>query len=78
MCCKKLILLHKEAIQIVTLNDARWNLSFSYGRALQEDALKAWAGKNENKNKVQEIFLHRAKMNSLACNGKWETSLENE
>ncbi|PPR35711.1 MAG: Fructose-bisphosphate aldolase class 1 [Alphaproteobacteria bacterium MarineAlpha6_Bin4] len=64
--------------EINKLNDAPWNLSFSYGRALQEDALKAWAGKNENKNKVQEIFLHRAKMNSLACNGKWETSLENE
>ena len=59
-------------------NRAPWNLSFSYGRALQEDALKAWAGRNENKNRVQDIFLHRAKMNSLACHGKWNTSLENE
>ena len=59
-------------------NSAPWNLSFSYGRALQEDALKTWAGKNENKNRVQDIFLHRAKMNSLACHGKWDTSLENE
>ena len=64
--------------EINKLNNASWNLSFSYGRALQEDALKAWAGKNENKNAVQNIFLHRAKMNSLACNGKWDTSLENE
>ena len=46
--------------------------------AWQEDALKTWAGKNENKNRVQDIFLHRAKMNSLACHGKWDTSLENE
>ena len=64
--------------EINKLNNAPWNLSFSYGRALQEDALKAWAGKNENKNRVQDIFLHRAKMNSLACHGKWDTSLENE
>jgi fructose-bisphosphate aldolase class I len=64
--------------EINKLNSAAWNLSFSYGRALQEDALKAWVGKKENKNKVQDIFLHRAKMNSLACYGKWDTSLENE
>ena len=64
--------------EINKLNSAPWNLSFSYGRALQEDALKAWAGKNENKNRVQDIFLHRAKMNSLACHGKWDASLENE
>ena len=64
--------------EINKLNGGPWNLSFSYGRALQEDALKTWAGKNENKNRVQDIFLHRAKMNSLACHGKWDTSLENE
>ena len=64
--------------EINKLNNTPWNLSFSYGRALQEDALKTWAGKSENKNAVQDIFLHRAKMNSLACRGKWDTSLENE
>ena len=64
--------------EINKLNGAPWNLSFSYGRALQENALKAWAGRNENKNKIQDIFLHRAKMNSLACHGKWDASLENE
>ena len=64
--------------EINKLNNTSWNLSFSYGRALQEDALKAWGGKSENKKKVQKVFLHRAKMNSLACNGKWDTSLENE
>ena len=64
--------------EINKLNSTSWNLSFSYGRALQEDALKMWAGKSENKNVVQNIFLHRAKMNSLACHGKWDTSLENE
>ncbi len=64
--------------EINKLNCSSWNLSFSYGRALQEDALKAWAGKSKNKNTVQNIFLHRAEMNSLACHGKWDTSLENE
>ena len=64
--------------EINKLNSASWNLSFSYGRALQEDALKVCAGKSENKNVAQNIFLHRAKMNSLACHGKWDASLENE
>ena len=64
--------------EINKLNGSPWKLSFSYGRALQEDALKAWAGKNENKDIMQKIFLHRAKMNSLACHGKWDSSLEDD
>ena len=64
--------------EINKLNNTSWNLSFSYGRALQEDALKVWGGESKNKNIVQKVFLHRAKMNSLACHGKWDTSLENE
>jgi len=62
--------------EINKLKSAPWKLSFSYGRALQEDALIAWGGKSGNKNMVQKIFLHRAKMNSLACHGKWDVSLE--
>ncbi len=53
-----------------------WKISFSYGRALQENALKTWLGKNENKENAQKIFLHRAKMNSLASAGKWNESFE--
>ena len=64
--------------EINKINKSPWKLSFSYGRALQEDALKMCAGKNENKDTVQNTFLHRAKMNSLACHGKWDASLENE
>ena len=45
-----------------------WNLTFSYGRALQEDALNSW--KEKNKEKSQEKLLKRAKNNSLACQGK--------
>jgi len=62
--------------EINKLNDSFWKLSFSYGRALQEDALKAWAGKNENKNIAQKVFLHRAKMNWLASKGEWDNNLE--
>ncbi len=54
-----------------------WELSFSYGRALQQSALSAWAGKKENVTVAQEKFLHRSKMNSLARNGEYNLSMEN-
>lgn len=54
-----------------------WKLSFSYGRALQQPALKAWMGKAENASKAQEALSHRALMNKLASEGKWDISLEN-
>src|SRR4030067_3328169 len=47
-----------------------WPLSFSYGRALQEPCLKAWAGKVKNADIAREALLHREKCNSLACLGK--------
>jgi len=53
-----------------------WNLTFSYGRALQAAALKAWSGKAENVTAAQAAFSHRAKMNSLAALGEWKTNLE--
>ncbi len=43
-----------------------WNLTFSYGRALQQSALKAWSGKKENVTDAQEAFIEKAKANSLA------------
>lgn len=51
-----------------------WKLTFSYGRALQAAALKAWGGKNVEAGK--KAHLHRAKMNGLAALGKWDKSLE--
>ena len=48
-----------------------WTLSFSYGRALQEDCLKAWGGKHANVAKAQEALLNRARLNSLACFGEY-------
>jgi fructose-bisphosphate aldolase class I len=46
--------------------DSDWNLTFSYGRALQQTALKAWSGKAENLKLAQESFIEKAKANSLA------------
>jgi fructose-bisphosphate aldolase class I len=53
-----------------------WKLTFSYGRALQAAALKAWGGKPENVAAAQKAFAHRARMNGLAALGKWEKKLE--
>ena len=55
-----------------------WQLSFSYGRALQQSALKAWAGKVENVEKAQKVFAQRAKLVSLARSGKYTAEMENE
>jgi fructose-bisphosphate aldolase class I len=53
-----------------------WKLTYSYGRALQAAAQKAWSGKAENYTAGQRAFSHRAKMNSLASLGKWTPALE--
>jgi fructose-bisphosphate aldolase, class I len=53
-----------------------WPLSFSYGRALQQSALKAWAGDPANADAAQAAFIHRARMNSLAVAGEWSAELE--
>jgi fructose-bisphosphate aldolase class I len=53
-----------------------WTLSFSYGRALQEDCLKVWGGKAGNIQAAQAKLLHRARLNSLACFGEYNPSME--
>ena len=53
-----------------------WNLSFSYGRALQQPALKTWLGKSENVSAAQDAFMHRAKLNSLATMGEYSEDME--
>ena len=62
--------------QMNKIGNLPWNLSFSYGRALQASALQAWSGKVENEEIASATFDHRAKMNSLATLGKWESELE--
>jgi fructose-bisphosphate aldolase class I len=53
-----------------------WNLTFSYGRALQAAPQKAWLGKTANVAAAQQAFTHRARMNSLAALGQWKADLE--
>jgi fructose-bisphosphate aldolase, class I len=53
-----------------------WQLSFSYGRALQAAPQKAWSGKSENVAAAQRAFSHRAMMNGLASLGQWKADLE--
>jgi fructose-bisphosphate aldolase class I len=55
---------------------APWILSFSYARALQDDAMRTWGGRAENVRAAQSAFYRRAKMNSLARHGKWSVALE--
>ena len=60
-----------NAINIQGANDP-WQLSISYGRALQQPALHAWQGKAENATATQEALLNRAKLNSLARQGQYK------
>ena len=53
-----------------------WKLSFSYGRALQQAALKAWNGEDSNLENAQNAFNHRALMNMKAAQGNWDEKLE--
>lgn len=55
---------------------APWVLTFSYGRALQDDAMKTWQGKAENVPAAQAAFLKRARLNGLAQKGEYETIME--
>ena len=56
--------------------DLPWKLTYSYGRALQADALSVWKGKKENVAAAQRAFTHRARMNGLAARGEWKEALE--
>ena len=55
-----------------------WELSFSYGRALQEPAQKAWAGKLANANSAQAALKKRARLNGLARSGSYSSKMEND
>ena len=57
-------------------NDTNFIMSYSYGRALQQSALKFWSKDIKNIEGTQKVFNHRAKMNTLAAQGKWSKELE--
>jgi fructose-bisphosphate aldolase class I len=63
---------------INTNNDTNFIMTYSYGRALQQSALKFWSKNIEDKEGTQNIFNHRARMNTLAAQGKWSSELENK
>jgi fructose-bisphosphate aldolase, class I len=58
------------------LGGVPWQLSFSYGRALQAPALKAWKGETANGPAAQRAFLHRARLNGAARSGSWTEAME--
>jgi fructose-bisphosphate aldolase class I len=57
-------------------NDTNFIMSYSYGRALQQSALKFWSEDLNDTKGTQKVFNHRAKMNTLAAQGKWSKDLE--
>ncbi len=59
-------------------NNTNFIMSYSYGRALQQSALKFWSKDIKDIKGTQNIFNHRAKMNTLAALGKWSIELENK
>src|SRR6056300_1977866 len=59
-------------------NNTSFIMTYSYGRALQQSALKFWSKDINNIEGTQKVFNHRAKMNTLAAQGKWSKELENK
>ena len=59
-------------------NNSKFIITYSYGRALQQSALKHWSKNVEDIAGTQKVFNHRAKMCSLAAQGKWSKELENQ
>ena len=64
--------------EINKINNTGFVMSFSYGRALQQSALKNWAKDVNDTTNTQKIFNHRSKMNGLSTSAKWSMSLENQ
>ena len=66
----------KNLNQINQINDTSFHFTFSYGRALQQSALKTWAKSMKDTPKIQKVFNHRAKMNGASTEAKWSEKLE--
>jgi fructose-bisphosphate aldolase class I len=59
------------------INTTNFIMSYSYGRALQQSALRFWSKNIQDLEGTQKVFNHRAKMNTLAAQGKWSKEIEN-
>tara|TARA_B100001179_G_scaffold191659_1_gene148612 strand:- start:1023 stop:1505 length:483 start_codon:yes stop_codon:yes gene_type:complete len=68
----------KNLNEINKINDTNFFMSFSYGRALQQSALKNWAKDIKDISNTQKIFNHRSKMNGLSTTAQWDIKLENQ
>ena len=67
-----------ENLNLININNnTNFIMSYSYGRALQQSALKFWSKNIQDIDGTQKVFNHRAKMNTLAAQGKWSKELEN-
>ncbi len=66
----------KNLNEINKINDTSFNFTFSYGRALQQSALKTWAKSMKDTDKIQKVFNHRAEMNGASTNAKWDEKLD--
>ncbi len=64
--------------EINKINDTNFVMSFSYGRALQQGALKNWGKNIKDTSNTQKIFNHRSKMNGLSTSAKWNIDLEKQ
>jgi fructose-bisphosphate aldolase class I len=66
-----------ENLNLININNnTNFIMTYSYGRALQQSALKFWSNDINNIEETQSIFNHRARMNTLAAQGKWSSELE--
>ena len=66
----------KNLNQINLMNKSNFVFTYSYGRALQQSALKHWSKNTNDTAGTQDVFNHRAKMCTLAAKGQWTNSLE--
>ena len=68
-----------ENLNLININNnTSFIMTYSYGRALQQSALKFWSKDIHNTKGTQEVFNHRANMCTLAAKGKWSKELENK
>jgi len=65
-------------LSLMNKNPLPWQLTFSYGRALQDQALKAWGGNPANFAAGQKAFAKRAKLNGLATTGRYQSAMESQ
>ena len=68
--------MHLNMLNLKYSSELPWNLTFSYGRALQSSALNKWLGKDDNINDAQSEFYKRAKLNSLASKGAYTENMD--